>query len=56
MNHINGKKTFKKKGITEAFICTECHEELPTRKAREIHRRKVHSISLKIRQRSLLAR
>jgi hypothetical protein len=48
MDHINGKKTFKKKHVGETFKCTDCDAELPTRRARELHRRKVHSISKQI--------
>lgn len=56
MDHINGKKTFKKKHFGETFACTDCGEQLPTRRARELHRRKFHSISKQIQQERLVKR
>ena len=56
MDHINGKKTFKKKHFGETFACTDCGEQLPTRRARELHRRKFHSISKQIQQERLQKR
>ena len=56
MDHINGRKTFKKKHFGETFACTDCGEQLPTRRARELHRRKFHSISKQIQQERLQKR
>ena len=53
MDHIDGKKTFKKKHVGETFPCTDCDAKLPTRRARELHRRKVHSISKQIQKERL---
>lgn len=50
MDHIDGVKTFKKilNGMT--FPCTDCAEVLPTRRARELHRRKAHSLKLVLQE------
>lgn len=46
--HVNGRRAFKRKLTpTDTFSCTECAAELPTNKAREAHRRKLHNITKK---------
>ena len=48
MDHVNGKKTFKKKLTDATFPCTDCGAVLATRRERELHRRKEHSIAKQI--------
>lgn len=50
MDHIDGVKTFKKILNGETFPCTDCSAVLPTRRARELHRRKAHSLKLVLQE------